>query len=169
MNVRSYLLLLFLFAYPFSLAARASVASPSLSTNTDIWIAQEMQPEDAKPLPAPTNPPVFQRIDAAIYANCTGAQSSLAEAHLLRAVPTWSAYVHLLMRCGDKQKDLIQARIYGGAIAQIVGSILYLKPDADEAAAWRKTAKQLISKGLPEAKADPELVEHFDLWRDMLP
>ena len=149
------------------------IAGASFATSSNVPVlsasAQELPADSVTPLPVATNPPVFQRMEDSVDLHCPGAQDKLSDAHLMHDVPTWSEYVHFLIRCGEKQNGLAQARIYGMAVSQILGSVLYLKPDADEAAAWRKTAKHLIATARPEAKADQELVDHFNIWLDDLP
>ena len=104
--------------------------------------------------PSPT--PVWQRIDGAVNKNCSGAKSASTMAMNEESPDGWSSYTHFMIRCGNKQRGLAQARIYAEAVSGI-GSILYLMPDAYGSAAWRKIAHQLISRVFPAATQDREL------------
>jgi hypothetical protein len=110
--------------------------------------------------PAPTipPPPVDRRIDATVYSNCPDAKSKLVVALRNSSPQAWSSYVGFMMRCGESKQGLTQARIYTQAVLGIA-SILDFMPDAYGSADWRKTARRIISSALPNAKADPELVD----------
>lgn len=121
------------------------------------------------PYVMPTNPPVFDRIEAAVVKYCPGAIEQRPKGLSDGTIENWSVYVHHVIRCGDAQKGIVRARLYGEAVDQIVASILYSHPDADAAKRWRDTAKTIGAKALPLAKADPDLVDHLNNWLDSLP
>jgi hypothetical protein len=131
--------------------------------------------QDSSPDSAPTEPPYFQQIDGALATYCADSADDLNAAHTAgevdpqHAIPFWSRYVKHVLRCAEQQHGINQARLYAAAIDGILNSILYLKPDADEAAQWRKRAYTLIAKALKEAQADPELVTLLERWQDELP
>jgi hypothetical protein len=119
------------------------------------------------PFPSPIPlPPVEQRIEATVNSHCITAQSrrSQAETSSWNAstnsdfVPDWVAYIDFAVRCGLNERGLTQARIYADAVLSI-GNILYQMPDTYGSAKWRQLSRQLISKALPNASSDRELVK----------
>jgi hypothetical protein len=121
------------------------------------------------PVLSPETEPAWHEIRAAVTTLCAGAdedQQAAAESGELR---DWTAYVHHVIRCGDERHGTQQALLYAEAVSQIEGSILYMKPDADEAAIWRRRAVTLVSQALGEAKADPSLVTVLIRLQDRLP
>lgn len=121
------------------------------------------------PLVSPKTDSAWKHIRAATTTLCPGADADQATMAASQEIGDAAAYVHHIIRCGDQQKGMDQALLYTEAVSQIEGSILYMKPDADEAATWRHRAQALISKALPEAKTDPSLTALLQQLRDRLP
>jgi hypothetical protein len=131
--------------------------------------------QDSSSDAVPTEAPYFERIERALATYCADsaddrkAAQTAGEVDPQHAIPFWSTYVKHVLRCAEQQHGINQARLYAAAIDGILNSILYLKPDADEAAQWRKRAYALIAKALKEAHTDPELVTLIERWQDELP
>ena len=117
------------------------------------------------PLPLPTMPmpAVRQRIDLAVDSKCDG----LPAAQKDWGATDWASLARFIMKCGDRQRGLTQARIYAGAVS-IIESILYLMPDAYGSEYWIRTGRRLISEALPNATNDRELVELLNSMRNQL-
>ena len=113
--------------------------------------------------------PAWQEIRVAVTTLCPEADDEQKAAVDSEEIGDWAIYVHHVIRCGDQRGGLNQALLYTEAVAQIEGSVLYLKPDADEAASWRRRAQSLISRALPESKHDPSPATLLEKLQDRLP
>jgi hypothetical protein len=118
-------------------------------------------------LVSPTTDRAWQEVRAAVTDLCPGADDERQAAAHSSEVGDYAAYVHHVIRCGEQQKDKDQALLFTDS--QIEGSILYSKPDADEAASWRRRAEGLIAKALLQAKLDQSLTALLKQLQDRLP
>ncbi len=112
--------------------------------------------------------PTDMRINSTVNALCRDADQNLARMNETQTAAARAKYVQYLVRCGDAYAGLNQARIYASAIELIRDTMPYFSQDPDQAAIWRERAAPLISKALPEATADPDLVKLLLQLRDRL-
>jgi hypothetical protein len=115
---------------------------------------------------APTTP-TDALINSTVNALCQDADQNFARMNETQNLTARGKYVQYLSGCGDAHAGLNQARIYACAVEVIRDTIPFLSQDA-EAGIWRERAASLISKALPEAKADSDLVKLLLQLRDRL-
>lgn len=101
--------------------------------------------------------PTDTRIYATVRALCRDSEQNLARMNETQTVTAHAKYIHYLIGCGDTYAGLDQARIYASAVELIQSSIWMLDPG--EVSTWRERGTTLISKALPEANADPDLLK----------